>query len=257
MTDNHQYRKQVSVTATLSALSRNMAFAYRRIAERAGEPTFLDDESSMATQRVDFVCGPNNVTLLRPVNDAARLIRRADDIFGSRRYMVWTMWPVDLTPFGFVRSESPAMVRDPSGTDEISVDMSITEVLDATAVEAFEDTLSAGFGYEQRNLSLVGMLGPNAPGDERLRFWLGRVRGRPVAVSFSAVSDGYTGVYGVTTVPDARRRGYGEAMTRAALSAAAEHPAALQASAMGKPLYEAMGFREVARFEVWRPAPKQ
>ena len=247
----------MSSTSTLSALSRNLAFSYRRIAERAGAPTFLDDESSMATQRVDFVCGPNNVTLLRPVDGAARVIRRADDLFGSRRYMVWTLWPVDLTQFGFVRSESPAMVCDPSGADELSADISITEVLDATSVEAFEGTLAAGFGYEQRNLSLAGMIGPNGPGDERLRFWLGRVHDRPVAVSFSAISDGYTGVYGVTTVPDARRQGYGGAMTRAAMSAAPDHPAALQASAMGKPLYEAMGFREVARFEVWRPAPAQ
>lgn len=128
----------------------------------------------------------------------------------------------------------------------------IVEVLDGPAGAVFSDALSEGFEYDARGMSLSGLVTADVLGDERLRFWLGRVDGRPVAVSWSAVSDGYVGVYGVGVIPDMRRRGYGEALTRVAMDAAPGLPAALQSSTIGKPLYLKMGFREVAQFDVWR-----
>lgn len=237
----------------LEALSRNMSFSYRRIAERAGRPTYVDEQVSIADNAKAFVCGPNNVTLLRPDADPAAAVRRADEIFGSRRYLVWSIWPLDLVALGFVVGRSPAMVCDAPPEPDLSSDLEILEVEDGSTAAVFSDTLTSGFGYDERGLSLSGLVTADVVGDDRLRFWLGSVTGRAVAASWTAVSDGYTGVYGVATIPTMRRRGYGEALTRAAMNAAAHLPAALQSSQAGRPLYLKMGFREIAQFEVWRP----
>lgn len=237
----------------LEALSRNMAFAYRGIAERAGRPTYVDEQVSIADNARAFVCGPNNVTLLRPDADPAAAVRRADEVFGSRRYLLWSVWPLDLGPLGFVEGRSPAMVCDTSPPPRLPSDLEIMEVKDGPTAAVFSETLTSGFGYDERGLSLSGLITADVLGDDRLRFWLGSVTGRAVAASWTAVSDGYAGVYGVATIPTMRRRGYGEALTRAAMDAAAHLPAALQSSQAGRSLYLKMGFREVAQFEVWRP----
>lgn len=56
------------------------------------------------------------------------------------------------------------------------------------------------------------------------------------------------GVFNVATLPAFRRRGIGEALTTACIRFGADNGARgafLQASAMGRPVYERMGFREV------------
>ena len=61
-------------------------------------------------------------------------------------------------------------------------------------------------------------------------------------------------VFGVTTVPEHRGRGYGRAVTAAVVEAARRLGiglAWLQASAMGEPLYREMGFRTVEDYAVW------
>ncbi|HSL97425.1 MAG TPA: GNAT family N-acetyltransferase [Candidatus Deferrimicrobiaceae bacterium] len=59
------------------------------------------------------------------------------------------------------------------------------------------------------------------------------------------------GVYAISTVPAARRRGYGEAMTARVVAdgiAAGCDVAALQASESGRPIYERLGFRVDVRY---------
>jgi ribosomal protein S18 acetylase RimI-like enzyme len=61
-------------------------------------------------------------------------------------------------------------------------------------------------------------------------------------------------VYYVATLPDFRRRGLGEAMTRRAIAqgaAAGCNVATLQASPLGLPIYERMGFRRVGYYRTY------
>ena len=75
--------------------------------------------------------------------------------------------------------------------------------------------------------------------------FLGCLDGEDVAVAASFVTDDMAGVYNVAVRPDMRRRGFGEAITWAAIAAAlgqgARH-ACLGASDMGYPVYARMGF---------------
>lgn len=83
---------------------------------------------------------------------------------------------------------------------------------------------------------------------------------RPVATAqaFTDV-DGGIGIVGwVGTVPEHRRRGIGAAVSAAATNAGFEMGArtmSLQASSMGFPVYEKLGYRTITGYKVWfRPA---
>ena len=90
----------------------------------------------------------------------------------------------------------------------------------------------------------------------QVRLCLGRSNGRPVAGSVLVVTGRTAGIYWVATDPRHRRRGYGEAVTWAALAAGRELGARvgfLQASPLGRPVYEHMGFRTVIEYLTWQP----
>ncbi|MDP9327096.1 MAG: hypothetical protein M3P10_02695, partial [Actinomycetota bacterium] len=62
--------------------------------------------------------------------------------------------------------------------------------------------------------------------------------------------------YGVATLAEVRGRGYGEAVTWAATRCRPSLPATLQASDMGKSVYERMGYRNMTTFDVWERADR-
>jgi ribosomal protein S18 acetylase RimI-like enzyme len=75
--------------------------------------------------------------------------------------------------------------------------------------------------------------------------FVARVGDRPVACAMAVMSGAEAGVYWVATRPDARRRGIGELVTRAAVRAGFERGArvvVLQSTEQGVPLYRRLGF---------------
>lgn len=91
--------------------------------------------------------------------------------------------------------------------------------------------------------------------DADVQGFVGRLEGRPVGYSLALRSEGAGGVYNVGTLPEARRRGVGTALTWAAVDAARRWGfdcAVLQSTQMAIPMYEAMGFRTVVRYAVFR-----
>lgn len=85
-----------------------------------------------------------------------------------------------------------------------------------------------------------------------LRF-VGYEDGRPVAVARLSLAGGAAGLYAVATLADARGRGYGAAVSHAAVATGRDlgyRVATLQASDMGYRIYERLGFREQFRYMV-------
>jgi ribosomal protein S18 acetylase RimI-like enzyme len=79
--------------------------------------------------------------------------------------------------------------------------------------------------------------------------WEGDV---PVGAGIAYEVAGTVGIYGVSVIPSVRRRGIGAAITVACARAFPEADLAwLQASEMGLGVYEGLGFRRVADWEVW------
>jgi GNAT superfamily N-acetyltransferase len=90
--------------------------------------------------------------------------------------------------------------------------------------------------------------------------WIGRVDGQAVATSRVSIGAGVAGLYAILTVPAYRGRGFGRAMTLAALRAAAtlgHRIGVLQASDLGYRVYERLGFRQLFTYDVWvHPGPR-
>lgn len=88
----------------------------------------------------------------------------------------------------------------------------------------------------------------------RAAYFVGYADGQPVATSLRLTVGPLASIGMVGTVPNYRKRGFGEAMTwRAALSGKEQgaRVAYLRASTMGEPLYRKMGFVEVATYRTF------
>ena len=93
--------------------------------------------------------------------------------------------------------------------------------------------------------------GPDAP---EVHF-LGLLDDEPVATASLLTAGGAAGIYNITTVERARGRGIGAALTAHAVRAGRDRGmalATLQASTMGRPVYERLGFRFVCDLVPYR-----
>jgi len=84
-----------------------------------------------------------------------------------------------------------------------------------------------------------------------IQLFVGYLDGKAVARSMLVMSGAMAGINNVYVAPSLRKQGWGWAITEAAISAGrmlGATAACLNASRMGKPLYERMGFREVYRY---------
>lgn len=99
---------------------------------------------------------------------------------------------------------------------------------------------------------------PRQPNKRAFCYPAARLHGEPVATSALARAGGVAGIFSVTTIESARRRGIGKAVMMAPLLDARDNGYAvgvLQASEMGYSVYASMGFTEQFRFHdyLYRP----
>ncbi|HEU5345361.1 MAG TPA: GNAT family N-acetyltransferase, partial [Ktedonobacterales bacterium] len=126
-------------------------------------------------------------------------------------------------------------------------------------VEEFTLALRAGYGVPEEMQAPLAALGERQAlrPDSPWLYLVGRLDGEPVSTVQLFLHAGVAGIYAVSTAPNARRQGIGEALTHAALLAARERGYAvgiLQSSAMGLHIYERLGFRALTSFHLylWR-----
>jgi GNAT superfamily N-acetyltransferase len=89
--------------------------------------------------------------------------------------------------------------------------------------------------------------------------YLGWQGGEAVATCAACYAAGVVGLYSIATLPQARRRGVGRAMTLAALREARAQGyrvGVLESSEIGEPVYTSVGFRKVCSMPgfIWSPA---
>ncbi|MEP7033834.1 MAG: GNAT family N-acetyltransferase [Actinomycetota bacterium] len=244
----------------LRALAANCGGAYLVGAQAPGRPYRVEDDLMLSDLGLPIALPPNNATLLRAPHGAREfegLEARAREFFSvspGGGYEIWSIWPTtDLAPFGYSLFVTPCMIREPGGEPracppelevaEIDGDAGIREVW-SVIDEVFCEHLVPEPLWDARMLS------------DDYRVWVGRLDGRAVATATAYVSDGFVGIYGVATLAEVRGCGYGEAVTWAATRCRPSLPATLQASEMGKTVYERMGYRTMTTFDVWERADR-
>jgi ribosomal protein S18 acetylase RimI-like enzyme len=93
---------------------------------------------------------------------------------------------------------------------------------------------------------------------ENVAAFIAFLDGEPVSIAMTIVSNSVAGIYWVGSLEQARGKGLGRAVTTAATNAGFElgaEVASLQASPMGKPIYEAMGYETVFDYRLFMSSP--
>jgi ribosomal protein S18 acetylase RimI-like enzyme len=236
----------------------SIAIGWEAVAEPLGGPVVRSDDVWLADSASPnpFL---NAATLRRPMSEhsAEALTARMEAFFAARDggpWLLWSGWPTPaLDRLGYVLwGHPPIMVRPPGGqAPPPPPELRIVEVRDAITLAT----------VERLQIDHYPMLGLQdaAPGclfNERslggpFQFLAGYVDDQLVSTAASLLVDDILHVDFVATRTDARRRGYGTALTWAATLADPTRPAILEASDDGRPVYERMGYREVARMSLW------
>lgn len=161
-------------------------------------------------------------------------------------------------------SEFPGMAIDLSNLPSRScpTDLEIIRVEDRTALESWLRIGAVGFDIP------VELVEDLLPLEESLGFqsdqytrYLALWQKTPVAISALYLDAGVAGIYFVATLPEARGKGFATCLVQTALEDAQKlgyQVAILQASAMGKNVYQRIGFQECCPIEIyfWQP-PEQ
>jgi ribosomal protein S18 acetylase RimI-like enzyme len=154
-----------------------------------------------------------------------------------------------LTP-GMALHPLPAHV--PASTEEPRATRpghEIRQVTDRAGIEDHIRTAAAGFEMpEEWVRAVMGLTLVARPG---VAVYVGYTDGQPVTTGLGVRTGRTIGVYNVATVPAARKRGHGAAMTtRIAVDggAAGCDVAVLQASVMGYAIYERLGYVTVVEY---------
>jgi GNAT superfamily N-acetyltransferase len=150
-------------------------------------------------------------------------------------------------------------LQDLKRPTESPAELTIELVEDEEAFKQHIHLMAIGFAFPEavvRHLSTIDygrtFLVPE------LRAYVGRVDGQAVAISLLLLSAGLAGIYNVATIPQMRKRGFGAAMTLAALLDARDlgyHIAVLQASEMGANIYRQLGFQDHFLFDSYSSQP--
>lgn len=138
--------------------------------------------------------------------------------------------------------------------------LEIIEVQDHDTLKTWCHVTSVGFGIpEHGEPALVEWFETDIKYQQPLAFYLGLLGGKPVATSMYFLGKGVAGIYFVATLPEARNRGIGFAITQKPLLVVREmgyRAGILHASKMGEPVYMKMGFKEYCKVQSYTWLPK-
>jgi ribosomal protein S18 acetylase RimI-like enzyme len=182
------------------------------------------------------------------------MVARLDQFYQQEdggAWMLWSAWPSpDLAPYGMrLAGYPPLMARLPDAL-AIATDLRIIEAREESDLQDFDEAMIRGYPIPELHFPADRISDGRVLGGP-MRFFIGYQDSRPVACAAACVGEREVGVYMVATLPEARGRGYGAAITAAAIAAAPHLPAVLQASGLGQPVYRRLGFQEISPYTLW------
>ncbi len=204
----------------------------------------------------------NQILVIRRPTDVAAVVARATQYFrgvgGRFRLRIRDdVEPIQDEPFlaaRLVRCGGIPSLSAQAIAARTAAPIDIRAVTDEETLAHHVDVVASSFEWWRPELARVfrsSLL--EAPG---WRAYVGYLHDRPVTTAQLVVADDVAGLYYVGSVEDARGRGYGEAITRHAMAAAESlgcSTTTLQASPMGLPIYERIGFARASYYRTFVP----
>ena len=141
----------------------------------------------------------------------------------------------------------PEKAQVPNGLRIVVVD-------DEAMLRAWIRIASIGFGIPQTVENIWYEFFSEAACERPFRTYLALLNNEPVGTSQLFTSAGVAGIYNVTCIPEARGQGIGAALTLAPLldaRAMGYRVGILQASSMGRSVYQRLGFRDFQKLSVY------
>jgi ribosomal protein S18 acetylase RimI-like enzyme len=243
----------------IAASDVNYFESWRSFAQPAG---FVHEDGGVLIAAPSRVLPWMNVVFVtRPLADPVAELRRAFDLLDDRKLRFFVHLRDGHDPaaeraceqLGFVAENAvPGMVLDPIVSRPNASSLDIRPVRDGATFDHFINVSAESFGIPLDDARL--MFPTSALHRPNVHYWVGYAEGRPAACSHLLVLDHIASINIIGTLEAYRGRGFGAAITQAAVNGGAEagcRIAVLQASELGQPVYERMGFRTVASYKTY------
>lgn len=201
-------------------------------------------------------------------------IRATLDYFqASKIGMGWSVGPTTrpadlgtyLQKFGFTyKGDSTGMaiaLQALGETPALPTGLTITEIEDSESLKVIRNIEEKGFGATKESAQNYYEMYANVGfgKDMPWHHYLGWLNNTPVAMASLFFHAGVAGIFGVATLPQARRQGIGKAMTLHALQQARLHGyavAVLTPTEMSIHIYHDLGFQEYCKLGHYTLSPK-
>lgn len=185
-------------------------------------------------------------------------LRLVETKWGTEQVSLWDCWAVrDLSGMGFKRQwVEPWYLRHPSplpSNSGLPSGLSIEAVINIRQLAEFEQASWEGFEMIE-GARTVGRFGQHAEGtlhDKGMHYLIARLDGRVVASTIAYATTDMLGIYGISTVPDFRRRGYATTLVRAAVSLRSDLPVSVQPDPESVRIYTDTGFVPAGQVAAW------
>ena len=240
------------------AADENLASTWAVIGRSIGADVVEDGPLTLVATGVPMAFF-NGAYLRASTSDPERTVAEAVRFFAERD-LPWLLWVrdgvcpaiLDVGRSSGLRDAGgpPAMgltriAESPPPPEGLRIEIATTEA----ALRDHASMLRDGFGLPQAVIDRI--VAPALLDVASAAVLVGRVAGEPVSCSLVAISGAIAGIYNVATPERFRGRGYGEALTWAAVTEGARRGcshAVLQASESGYPIYRRMGFVDLGRY---------
>ncbi len=191
-----------------------------------------------------------------PAEQLAADLQQVQQDWGANRFHIYESWANrDLGQMGFeLRWQNPWYVRPPAPAPPPvapdGLDISTVTTIDELA----EFEVATAIGFNESDTDIPARFSQHAPAtleDPGMYYLVARLDGHVVASTILYVTDDMAGIYGISTLPAMRRRGYGTALVQTCVAICPELPISVYPDPESLPMYTPSGFSPAGEIAVW------
>lgn len=189
-------------------------------------------------------------------------LRQAQAMWQDSDFSLWDCWATrDLSGLGYTRQWQSTWYLRPAATPlaapTLPPGLTIEVVATRDQLADFETATVAGFAEPGETVAPIPPFSQHAAAtldDPGMVYLNARLAGEVVASVIAHATDTMLGIYGLSTLPAFRRRGYATALVRAAVALRPDLPTCVQPDPDTISIYTDSGFVPGGQIAAWRAA---